>query len=498
MIFGSLLWVPINEYKFTTVVEASMVRPTPIQKKHYSQIIVTKATLFLMDVVLSSDEALVARDGSEQQYGLRRPFKETTMEEFRNSRLQRCTMQTTPRQCKTFTPLSIQDLVILAKKSLHKATFIVDLKPTGEAYETVLRALSNAIATTGGDFSRFIPQVYCKEDIERTRNYKFQSLLLAAWKYNLKDVDIITMLDATPDIRAVSLWWHRINESIATSLLSRGVVPLVHGKNTYVELPAGVGCFIHGATVCSIETTKTTTLPLHPKPWSTTIQWTHKPLYDVMEGIVSFLAENGVASALGGGSYIGSMRHHGHVPMNDKDGDLWVFTTNETVVVAAMKAMQDRQLIRHWGAQNDGIGPNPTTGFGYHIDVVNEDRYLDIWLYAADSSGVHCVGRGGGCRRWFQKYMKTEPPTYVYSDYFPLIYRPFGPYLMPTPHGDRILLEQYGETWRTTCGGWQRGMTPCTQFYADYPFVFKQPNGIEALRQGESVLSTFDPSVVHP
>ena len=116
------------------------------------------------------------------------------------------------------------------------------------------------------------------------------------------------------------------------------------------------------------------------------------------------------------------------------------------------------------GTSERWCGADPHTGFGYHIDVQRDTRYLDLWLYAY-TPDVFCTGRHGGCKRWFAKYMSGNLPHYDVNDYFPLVFRPFGPYLMPAPHGSRILTAQYHSTWNSTCLGWQVGTTPCAQFY---------------------------------
>ena len=88
--------------------------------------------------------------------------------------------------------------------------------------------------------------------------------------------------------------------------------------------------------------------------------WRHMPLYTVMANVVTGLAARGVPVALGGGSYLGSMRHHGHVPMQDKDGDLWVFSTNTSLIESVLDAVKGADF--RWGRQNDGAGPIRTPG----------------------------------------------------------------------------------------------------------------------------------------
>ena len=235
-------------------------------------------------------------------------------------------------------------------------------------------------------------------------------------------------------------------------------------------------------------TSTTVVRPLAPKPWNSNVQWNHMPLYHVMAGIVSSLNEDGIAAALSGGSYLGSMRHHGHVPMRDKDGDLWVFTVNESIIERALRSV--KHLGVSWKHNHDGIGANPHTGFGYHVDIEKEARYLDLWLYS-HTPQVTCVGLQRGCGRWFAKYM-GKPPVYQTRHYFPLVYRPFGPYLMPVPHGKHILLAQFSNTWNSSCMGWQRGDKACQTFYSRYPFVFVNPDGGEVLKVNGNVLQTFD------
>lgn len=246
------------------------------------------------------------------------------------------------------------------------------------------------------------------------------------------------------------------------------------------------------------------------------ITWDDRLLYDFLADLMERFAAHKVPASLSWGSLLGSRRHHAIIPWDDQDADLWVFSTNHTLITSVLREQQTRYPQSFWHNKS----------FGYHIQVSRaERRYVDLWLYEEIATGsVQCTGHRGSCAEWYTwwKRRKCEthgtPPTFLLSDIFPLIARPFGPYLLPAPRRpDVILAEHYGGSWRSTCPAhYPKDLSPracmnttfgplpcpkgplCSQFYAWYPFVFDEPDGTEALWINSTVLQRFNQTLEHP
>ena len=290
--------------------------------------------------------------------------------------------------------------------------------------------------------------------------------------------------------------------------------------------------------------------PLEPVLQLANITWDNRLLYDFLADVMERFAAHKVPVSLSWGSLLGSRRHHSIIPWDNQDADLWVFSTDHTLIASVLGELQHSRYPKSsWY--------NKT--FGYHIDIsLVEHRYVDLWLYEETAAGgVQCTGHRGSCLSWYtwckRKKCDTHatPPVFLLSDVFPLAVRPFGPYLLPSPRrADVILAEVYGATWRSTCPahfredrdpwvaalstpvldpakqpevrwednqGSSRGdLSPracmnttfgplpcpkgfgCAQFYAWYPFVFDEPGGSETLQINSTVLQRFNQSLEHP
>ena len=289
--------------------------------------------------------------------------------------------------------------------------------------------------------------------------------------------------------------------------------------------------------------------PLEPVLQLANITWDDRLLYDFLADVMERFAAHKVPVSLSWGSLLGSRRHHSIVPWDNQDADLWVFSTDHTLIASVLGELQHSRYPKSsWYNKS----------FGYHIDIsLVEHRYVDLWLYEETAAGdsVQCTGHRGSCLSWYTwcKRKKCDPhakpPVFLLSDVFPLVVRPFGPYLLPSPRrADVILAEHYGTTWRSICPahfredrdpwvtalstpvlgpadrevregdnqGSREDLSPracmsttfgplpcpkgfgCTQFYAWYPFVFDEPDGTETLQINSTVLQRFNQSLEHP
>ena len=207
-----------------------------------------------------------------------------------------------------------------------------------------------------------------------------------------------------------------------------------------------------------------------PKKWN--IQQCYSPpcgMYDMLAKLATLLAKkHSICMLLDSGSLLGAVRNNGHLEW-DKDTDFAVFSTNLTAIESSLNAMKLKW--KYVGKENNGL-TNIGQGFGYHV-YTEYKQYIDLWLWSKVSdTHVSCVGINNGCEYWYLHNWKKKPPTYNVHYYENIIHIPFGQWLMPSPnHPENILNQKYSRSWKTKCGGWQRGDIPCSRLYKVRLFV---------------------------
>ena len=209
--------------------------------------------LIEVDIVMSRDnQVLLAHDGLESSYRLDKKFHEITGEEFLRHRF-----QGRGSDNEGLTPLLFTDLLLLMKTepSLKNALFVLDIKGDSKGYKRVIQNIIKLLDDNPVLYSRIVPQVYAEDDIIAADSKPFASLFLAVWKFGLQDE---TILDLTQryNIGVVTMWHNRQTKNNAIigpppalvhDLLERGVIPVIHGKTSYTNIPEGVGCFTYHA-----------------------------------------------------------------------------------------------------------------------------------------------------------------------------------------------------------------------------------------------------------
>jgi hypothetical protein len=218
--------------------------------------------------------------------------------------------------------------------------------------------------------------------------------------------------------------------------------------------------------------------------------------YDAVASIIDAFDAVGINSFLHSGSVLGAFRNHGWFSW-DKDCDLIVLTTDNNVVTSVLKSIN--------------LVPRATS-FGFAVDLPTSEKdgkfgttpYIDVWMYEVNGNNLKCVGnkKEGGCTSWCRDVNDwLECSDFSIEWYYPPIFVPFGPYLLPAPRKD-YLDYYFGETWRTKCGGhqcflgwicWYSG--DCSQYYNSDIFVFssidEKNNMIEIGKKGGVVKHTF-------
>ena len=200
-------------------------------------------------------------------------------------------------------------------------------------------------------------------------------------------------------------------------------------------------------------------------------------IYSVVYSLIREFEATGTPIFLYAGSVLGARRHHGLIPW-DKDVDLALFSTDAAFVKRILNSLNMKWHI------------NRGDGFGFHIDTEFK-QYIDIWMYERIGNIAKCVGVDNGCMRWHRK-MQQKIIEYNASVFFPPVYAPFGPYILPIPHDSTTHLNlKYTNNWREKCGGWTRGKNPCAPLKRLHPFVRLISNHREELWKGKSLLHTF-------
>mmetsp|Transcript_11286 Transcript_11286/g.20692 ORF Transcript_11286/g.20692 Transcript_11286/m.20692 type:complete len:400 (+) Transcript_11286:41-1240(+) len=213
-------------------------------------------------------------------------------------------------------------------------------------------------------------------------------------------------------------------------------------------------------------------------------------LYELVYAFVAEFQSNNIPIFLVFGSHIGARRHHGIIPLGDKDVDFAIFGLDNT---------QNKAIIRKV-LHDRGLDTIKDTNFGYHVST-KLSHYFDFWLFEQHKKGekeeVQCVGNQDdkGCADWYQRFHKPErqPPIFPSNNWFPPRYQMFGTHKVPIPNtsGD-IDIHYSGGHWNTYCGDQKKNHPNserlCSNFYGDYPFVFIKNDMTEELRQGSIIL----------
>ena len=255
-------------------------------------------------------------------------------------------------------------------------------------------------------------------------------------------------------------------------------------------------------------------------------------IYELVYTLIASFTRHDIPIFVGFGSHLGARRHHGIIPFGEKDVDLQVFSTDETLV---------RSIISDTMKSNNTKWNKAVIlekDFGYSIELFDTCVfYIDFWLFdhidRNNGDEIQCVGRQqnlppdinprGGCYEWYKIFHGKNPPIFKESDYFPSLYEIFGTHYVPIPRTSRELetyqysgIESMGsEHWNMTCGPhrqWSsmkvlglgtrtveewvdipRELRSCEVLYDVYPFVFKKEeeedgDEEEELRQGGTII----------
>ena len=215
--------------------------------------------------------------------------------------------------------------------------------------------------------------------------------------------------------------------------------------------------------------------------------------YTWLKRFINVFLQHDIKLVASSGTLLGSRRHFGIIPWDNQDFDFMVLSTNTTMINYVL----DTVLNIKWSYNTDGVGSG-NGGFGYHIETPFK-RYVDFWLYQnVTDKYIQCVGVSNGCKRWYNKYWKSDPPLFELKNIFPIIYIPFGPLMILGPYNvDYTLDIFYTDRWKTYCKGWRYGKQKCSSLYARYAFVIQNKENISTLQKGEKKYFSFNYSDIH-
>jgi len=189
--------------------------------------------------------------------------------------------------------------------------------------------------------------------------------------------------------------------------------------------------------------TTTTTTTTTTRPSTAAKLWKAKAAvkYDVAAAAINALDAAGIDAFLFSGSALGAYRNHGMFSW-DKDIDLFVVSSNHTCIRAVLDALPGttNQSKHHHLNSGHKYGE---TDFGYHAVLTGEDAYMDVWL-AEELPGdqLRLISGDTWCKAVGVRGVRGQGATCQPMPrgwFFPPIFVPFGPYLMPTPRDEAVV-----------------------------------------------------------
>jgi len=195
--------------------------------------------IFEVDLVLLKDgTVLCAHDGQESNYGLDKPFSETTSNELKGKLYHG-----------NYTPLDGSGLLNILNQ--HEDAFMI--LDTKYAHTTIIENLvAEAKRSYPSVLDRMIPLIAGKEDLCEISNeiYSFKEYVLALYRSNLDNNQVIKLVKDT-NIDAVMMFWdNRYTYEFKNELEAVGVATYVHRLNDPEKIESfrqqGVGVFSDG------------------------------------------------------------------------------------------------------------------------------------------------------------------------------------------------------------------------------------------------------------
>ncbi|GAB1603449.1 hypothetical protein Ahia01_000626200 [Argonauta hians] len=212
----------------------------------------------------------------------------------------------------------------------------------------------------------------------------------------------------------------------------------------------------------------------------------------VIQNFINGCHENNISFFIGGGTLLGSIRHHGFIPWDD-DLDIYVDQKDRWKLIKMDRTQEEFSISYFMNFQWKFSNSRVPKLFDYPYRW----PYVDIFFYEVKDNIIYDVTSGNKIR------------IYDYEDVFPIIYRPFEGAFLPSPR--RISKTQFysdiGEAMCKSSTYIHKHERPketfsisikCSVLYNVYPFVFPlivtSSNGIsmrEELKVGDKVLNTI-------
>lgn len=175
--------------------------------------------VFEVDLSVTSDgEVVCFHDGMEKLYGLKNKISDTSLAEFRQSKIYG-----------KYTPLDLHDLIKIMEM-YPDIRIITDTK--GEITYMLSKIKSAAVMVNPDIMNRIVPQIYNENDYYLLMKiYPFRELIYTLYRADASDIQIADFIKYKKEIKAVTVHTRRFTLNLAKLVNGMGKHVFVHTVN---------------------------------------------------------------------------------------------------------------------------------------------------------------------------------------------------------------------------------------------------------------------------
>jgi len=175
--------------------------------------------VFEVDLSVTSDgEVVCFHDGMEKKYGLKNIISDTSLAEFRQSKI-----------FGKYTPLDLRDLIKIMDLN-SDIRIITDTK--GDITYMLSKFKNAAIMVNPDIMNRIVPQMYHENDYYLLMKiYPFRELIYTLYRTNASDMQIADFIKHKKEIKAVTVYTRRFTSNLAKIVNGMGKHIFVHTVN---------------------------------------------------------------------------------------------------------------------------------------------------------------------------------------------------------------------------------------------------------------------------